>query len=328
VNTALEVVTPGLLTTVQDDGRPGLGHLGVPRSGACDPWSLAIANALVGNEPGAAALELTLVGPEVRASTDCLIGVAGSDLGGIVMGSGHRLEPGRSHRLAAGDVVAFPGPASQRTGARAYLALPGGVDVPVVLGSRSTCLPAGFGGLDGRPLATGDRIGCGRSPGDGPTGAVWPPEPVPTTIRILAGPDAADAVEDLERLTTAWTASPTSDRMGVRLDGPALAMPAGGGSRRAHGVCAGAIQLPPDGRPIVLLADAQPTGGYPVPGVAISADLSFLGQLRPGAVVRFAVVAQADAVAAARRSRTRLHGALAAIAEAGRWDELWRSARG
>jgi biotin-dependent carboxylase-like uncharacterized protein len=275
---ALEVLAPGLLTTVQDSGRPRLGHLGVPRGGECDPWSLAVANLLVGNPPDAAALELTLVGPELRAARPLLLGVAGADLGGVVVTSGRRLRPGGTYELSGGAVVAFPGRAEGR-GARAYLALRGGIDVPLVLGSASVCLAGRFGGLDGRPLRSGDTIAVGRprtgtvAPGE----SRWPqglsPDALdPRAIRILPGPHAslmAPAFEDLTNAT--WLVGPASDRMGLRLDG-ATCRRAGDGTVLSHGVTWGAIQLPPDGRAIVLLADHRLSsrsrhdlGGSPAP---------------------------------------------------------------
>jgi biotin-dependent carboxylase-like uncharacterized protein len=322
----LEVLAPGLLTTVQDRGRADLGHLGVPRAGACDPWSAAVANLLVGNDPEAATLELTLIGPELRVLARCVIGIAGTDLGGIVSGSGRRLEPGRSHALAEGDIVTFPG-SSATVGARSYLALPGGVDAPVVLGSRSTCLVGRFGGLAGRAIQAGDQIGCLREPNRAPVDATWSatsPE-WDAGVRVLSGPDDGP-LTDLERQD--WTVGSASDRMGLRLDGPPLATPADAGERPSHGVVPGTVQLPPDGRPIVLLADAQPTGGYPVPAVVATVDLPVIGQLRPGAVTRFVHIGADDARTALREQRAALDDGARRLRDAGRWDELWRSARG
>ena len=162
----LEVVEPGFLTTVQDAGRPGWAHLGVPVGGACDRWSLAVANLLAGNDAGAAAIEMTLAGPTLAVRDATTIGLAGADLGGVVVETGRRLEPGRSHRLEAGSTVAFPGGTGDTdAGLRAYLALPGGFDVPEVLGSASTLLSARFGGIDGRALRNGDVL-RGRRDGE------------------------------------------------------------------------------------------------------------------------------------------------------------------
>jgi biotin-dependent carboxylase-like uncharacterized protein len=324
----LTVIDPGLATTVQDVGRPDWTHLGVPESGACDTDSLAVANLLVGGEAGAAALEMTIVGPTVAVDEAIVVGLAGSDLGGIVVEDGRRLEPGRSHRLAAGETVAFPGPAAGAAGARAYLALPGGVDVPWILGSRATCLAAGFGGFDGRALRAGDAIDAASgSRVEWPVGLAWPGHPVDPgrdgPIRVLPGPDPGlDAF-----VAETWQVAASSDRVGLRLGGSTL--PDGiGGETLTHGVVSGAIQAPPDGRPIVLLADHQTTGGYRVIAVAISADRPRLGQLRPGSAVRFAVVDRAAAIAAAMAGRRSLAAGAQALRDAAGWDELVRSAGG
>lgn len=322
----LEVLAAGLLTTVQDRGRADLGHLGVPRAGACDPWSAVVANLLIGNDPEAATLELTLVGPELQVLARCVVGIAGADLGGTVALSGRRLEPGRSHALAKGDIVTFAGSIGT-SGARAYLALPGGVDVPVVLGSRSTCLVGGFGGLAGRAIQAGDRVGCLGDPDRAPVDATWSGTSPnwDAGVRVLAGP-ADGPLTHLERQD--WTVGSASDRMGLRLDGPSLATPRDAGERPSQGIVPGTIQLPPDGRPIVLLADAQPTGGYPVPAVVATVDLPVVGQLRPGAVTRFRRIGADDARSALREQRAALDDGARRLRDAGRWDELWRSARG
>lgn len=302
----LEVLSPGLLTTVQDAGRRGFGDLGVPISGACDPWSLAVANALLGNDPDVAALECTLIGPELRALSDVAIAVAGTDLQAEIRPSGRRVMPGTTARLRTGEVLALPSPAD--AGARAYVAIPGGVDVPVVLGSRSTCLVAGFGGFEGRALRSGDLLSAARSaPGSGGgDGLPWPGPSTPLAggpVRILPGPDSNTGL--LAALAaTAWTVSPSSDRRGVRLTGETLAPPPATGERLTTGVLPGTIQLPPDGQPIVLLADAQPTGGYPVIAVVIEADLPIVGQLATSDDLRF-VLADADSSRASNVARRR-----------------------
>ena len=338
-----EVLSPGLLTIVQDAGRPGLGQLGVPQGGAADPWSLAVANLLIGNGAGSAVLECTVVGPDLRVLRDTIVGLAGADLGAFVRPSGQRLRPNSAHRLAAGDELSIPGGPAER-GLRAYLAVPGGLDVPVVLGSRSTCLAAGFGGLDGRPLRTGDRLGqlADVTPEDAVrwVGRTWPTrlaEPVPgAVVRVLPGPEINEGPEQVEAACRdlsagAWTVGPASDRQAIRLVGSwrdAVPMLAIAGEWLSHGVVTGAIQLPPDGRPIVLLADAQPTGGYPVVAVAIAADLPILGQLAPGDAVRFEAVAADAARAAWSERRTALADGKRRLLEAAGWDELWRSAGG
>jgi antagonist of KipI len=335
----LEVVDPGLLTTVQDGGRPDWTHLGVPVGGPADPWSLAVANLLAGNDPADAALELTLVGPRLVAREDGVIGLAGADLGGRVVG-GRRLEAGRSHRIVAGEELAFPGDGAGAGrgrplgGARAYLALAGGVDVPRVLGSRSTCLAGGFGGHDGRALRAGDQVRSGPSDPRRPAadGLVWPIEDdaideagraAPVTLRALPGPAAG-----LASLTGApWRVTAAADRVGVRLEGRDLA-PDIGGETLTHGLPWGAVQVPPDGHPIILGPDHQTTGGYRVPAVVISADLSLVGQLRPGDQVRLVATDAEAAVEALRDQRDRLAAGAAAVLEAAGWDRLAASAGG
>lgn len=327
----LEVLDGGLQTTIQDAGRPGYGHLGVPESGACDPWSLAVANLLLDNPPGAAAIECTILGPELQVLEPTVVGLAGADLGGIERDTGRRLRPGAAYALARGTVVGFPGPADGETGARAYLALPGGADVAAFLGSASTCLAGGFGGIDGRALRRGDRV-APRRVGAELAEHRWPEGSAsgvePGVVRVLPGPDPVAARAALDGLVAgAWTVTPQSDRMGLRLGGRPLAA-IGSGELLTHGVTWGAIQVPADGAPIVLLADHQPTGGYPVAAAAIVADRPVLGQLRPGAAVRFVTSTIDDARRALRAQREALYAGAEALAGVRRWDELWRSARG
>lgn len=330
----LEVRDGGLLTTVQDLGRTEWAHLGVPESGAADPWSLAVANLLAGNDPAAAALELTLVGGTWAVLRDVTIAIAGADLGARVR-NGRRLEPGRSHRLTAGNIVDVPGDGATGSGARAYLALPGGVAVPEVLGSRSTCLPGGFGGLDGRLLRVGDTIAAAARARDLVRGdRAWPGEGGPRTgaaattplLRFLPA-DPADPADAEILGATDWRVAPAADRVGARLDGEPLPDSLRG-EVPTHGVVWGTIQVPPDGRPIILGPDHQTTGGYRVAGVVIAADRPVLGQLRPGAPVRLGATDRDTAVAALRAQVDALRGGAAALREAVSWDALADAAGG
>ncbi len=310
-----EVLAPGLLTTVQDVGRPGHRDEGVPLSGACDPVSMAVANRLAGNPPGAPVLECTLLGPDLLVLSDVTIAIAGADLGATAQPSGRRLSPGQAHHLVAGERLSMPGSGHAR-GCRAYLAVAGGVDVPLVLGSRSTSLVGGFGGLEGRALRTGDRLAAGAFapkavPDDATAGGTRLLLPHPdASVRVLPAPalsglgEGAAALDALCDAT--WGVSPVSDRRGLRLVGPPMppAAPSDGGS---HGVIPGTIQLTPDGTPIVLLADAGTTGGYPVIAVVVSVDLDIVGQARPGGTLRF----QAVDLASARRALVELRRTLA-----------------
>lgn len=324
----LEVVDAGLLTTVQDAGRRGHARLGVPVSGACDLLSLRIANVLAGNDPDEAALELTVVGGTYRALETVTLGLAGADLGAIEVASGRPIDPGTSLRLAPGDAISLPG----RRPGRAYLALAGGIDVPAVLGSRSTCLVAGFGGFAGRPLAPGDRVPArARAGGSIESDAVrtWPgahAPPVDRAIRVLPGPhldvlppNALAALADGE-----WSVGAASDRIGLRLDGPRIG--GGPGELRSHGLTAGAIQLTPSGRPLALLADHQVTGGYPIVAVVATADLPILGQAVPGTRLTFRVATQAEAIGALREAHERFREAASSLRDDERWMELWRTA--
>jgi antagonist of KipI len=320
----LEVISPGLLSTVQDGGRPGLAALGVPQAGACDPWAAAVANMLVGNAPDAAVLEMTLAGPELRALDTCAIGLAGADLGATVDHE-QRLAPGGSYLLRAGSVLRFRG----RRGLRAYLALAGAIAAPAVLGARATYGPGGFGGVDGsgRPLRPGDHLTPADSPGDlaREAGRFWPASPAdpvysdPPPLRVLPGPHAAyfasTAADTL--FAAAWEVTPQSDRMGLRLRGPVLARSARGQEELlSQGIPWGAVQVPPDGQPILLLADHQTVGGYPVIGVVARADWPLAAQAPPGSTLRFRPCLLPDAQAAYRAQAAALAAGSRALAAA------------
>ena len=334
----LDVVDGGLLTTIQDAGRPDWTHLGVPAGGPADPWSLAVANLLAGNDAADAALELTVVGPRLVAREGGVIGIGGADLGARLVG-GRRLEAGRSHRIAAGEELAFDGVDDSRRGrplrgARAYVALVGGVDVPGVLGSRSTCLAGGFGGLDGRPLRAGDQVRSGPSDARRPAtdGLVWPMEDGAidegtraASVRLRALPGPAAGLDSISGAT--WRVAAAADRVGVRLEGHDLGSDIGG-EALTHGLPWGAVQVPPDGHPIILGPDHQTTGGYRVTAVVISADLPLVGQLRPGDEVRLVATDRDTAVRALRDQRDRLAAGAAALLEAAGWDRLAASAGG
>ena len=324
---ALEVLDPGLLLTVQDGGRTNLVREGITRGGAADRRSLAIANLLVGNPWDAAALEATLLGPRLRALRAVTLGLAGT-MAARVAGMARTVEPGSTVTLAVGDVLELE-PAA---GARGYLAVPGGIDVPVVLGSRSTVLGAGVGGFDGRSLRAGDRLAA-SDPDRVLAPARWPglaaPAPVDAghPVRILPGPDAGDLPPAVLRAleATTWTVSPTSDRVGLRLDGRPL-NPGSTGELASHGVVEGTVQVPPGGRPIVLLADHQPTGGYPVIAVVVTAVLPRLGQLAPGADARFEVTTIDGARTLLAADRDAIEAAHDHLRDPARWDDPWRGA--
>ncbi|MHB1133392.1 MAG: 5-oxoprolinase subunit C family protein [Chloroflexota bacterium] len=305
---ALEMLDGGLLTTVQDLGRHGYEGYGVPVAGAMDPFALQSANALVANPLDEAALELTVIGPRLRATAGCLVGLAGADLGARL--NGRPAAPWQAYSLAAGDELAFDGPAS---GCRAYLAVAGGFDVPVLLGSRSTYLRGGFGGVEGRALRAGDLLGL-RAPGAARVaprlaGAFRPPaysaEP---TVRVVLGPQAdrftAAGIETF--LSSVYELSGQSDRMGARLKGPAIAHTRGP-DVVSDGITLGNVQVPGDGQPIVMLADRQTTGGYTKIATVIGADIHHLAQCLPGASrLRFLAVDLAEAVRLRRQQAAQL----------------------
>jgi antagonist of KipI len=298
------VLRPGLLTTVQDRGRPGSQRHGVVVGGALDDFALRVANLLVGNATGAAGLEITLLGPTLRLAADHLLALGGADLNATL--DGEPVPTWRAFAAAAGCTLVFRAPGS---GARACLAVAGGVDVPPVLGGRGTDLRAGFGGLDGRPLRAGDTIPVGvASPAAaalrlallrrGRRVAAWgagrgllplySPEPV---LRVLPGPehDGFTAASRAALVEASFEVSSQSDRMGYRLSGPRLEL-ADPLELVSSPVTAGTVQVPADGQPIVLMADRQTTGGYPRIAQVITVDLALLAQAPPGSPVRFRVV--------------------------------------
>src|SRR5689334_22580919 len=336
----LEVVVPGLLSPVQDAGRTGYADLGVPSAGACDAHALAGADLLLDNPPDAPALEITIAGPEFSVGNTCVVGLGGADLGAYLVGAERPLVPGGAYLLRGGETLAFRGGAH---GARAYLALSGGIAVPRGLGSASTYLAGGFGGLDGRPMRAGDVLRPTHGGDFHTAGRRWPaPAPLspfplrergrgvrpvapPPTVRVVPGPHgdhfAPDALETL--LTATWEVGPQSDRMGLRLRGPVLMHSAPARAELvSQGIIWGALQVPADGQPIALLADHQTVGGYPVLAVAIRADWPLLAQLPPGAPVRFALTTIADAQAAYGTQQAALRAAAAQVQRQDLWDRL------
>jgi KipI family sensor histidine kinase inhibitor len=298
----VEIVRPGPLATIQDLGRIGYAHLGVPRSGAADTASLRRANRLVGNADGAAGLEFTLGRAELRFHADAVVAVTGAVAAvTVAAGKGGAPREARSDSMLAvpaGSVLRLGAPVA---GLRSYLAVRGGIDVPAVLGSRSADLISGLGP---RPLRAGDRlpVGTGAVPGglddapEIPGGLVSPGMPAGpdavVDLRVLAGPrdDWFDSVA-LQTLTgEPYRVTPASNRTGLRLAGGVLAR-ARAGELPSEGMVRGAIEVPHDGQPILLLADHPATGGYPVIAVVHSADVSAAAQLRPGQRVRFVLAA-------------------------------------
>ena len=324
----IEVVRPGPLATVQDLGRPALGHLGVPRSGAADAASLRRANQLAGNPPDAAGLEVTLGRAVLRFRREALAAVAGA-AAPVTLTTGPdqavtAVEFGAPFRVPAGTLLRIGTPAA---GLRTYLAVRGGINVPAVLGSRSADLLSRLGPA---PLRAGDLLPVGTAGHAGPAApsdtaappdSTAPPDSpypdstappgtagpevggasragrhrgpgrtAPVELRVLPGPRddwfAAGAIAVL--CGAGYVVTPASDRVGLRLDGPALPRASdSAGELASEGMVTGALQVPPDGKPILLLADHPVTGGYPVIAVVRSADIGLAAQLRPGQPVRF-----------------------------------------
>jgi biotin-dependent carboxylase-like uncharacterized protein len=303
----LEVLRPGLLDLVMDLGRPGFRAQGVPESGAADARALILANRLVGNADRTAGLEMLLRGPKLRFSKGGCVAVTGADMGprvnGVPVPVGRTLEIPTEGELELGLAA---------TGLRAYLAVAGGIEVPVVLGSRSTFLPGKFGGWQGRALRKGDMLSLAKM--DPRRKGVIKKADGSSAVRILPGPQLSGFADDALRALTAdrFIVSADSNRLGLRLSGPPLSYL--GSELASQAVLPGAIQVPPDGRPIVLGWDGPVTGGYPVIAGVIAADLHWLAQLRPGDSVGFCFVGLEEAQAAWHEQRKALNEAIEWVA--------------
>ena len=297
----LRVIVPGMLTTIQDQGRWGWQSRGVPVAGPMDPYCHRLANVLVGNQSDGATLEVTLVGPEVEFQDERIAAVTGAEFETTVDGREQPLNA--PFPVSAGSVLRL-GP--RRRGARAYVAVGGGIASPAVLGSRATHLPSEMGGLNGRPLRAGDVLPLGKRgresfPGRDQTEKT--PDPfLPdgrATVRILPGPHAdrlaPDALDVLQSAPYVLDAS--ANRMGFRLHGARLRH-AGDAEMLSDATPLGALQVPAAGEPILLMADRQTTGGYPSLATVISADIRLAGQLAPGDSIVFVVSSRREAMAA------------------------------
>ena len=325
----IEIMSTGALATVQDIGRRGALKWGVGVSGAMDGLALSAGNILLGNSEQAAAVEVQIFPFEARFLEDCAFAVTGADCNAKL--DGLPLPPWWVQAGKAGQVLrlGFPGrgawPAS-----RAYLCLAGGVDVPVVLGSRSTQLRGAFGGLEGRALRSGDRLATGadREATSSGFGLCPPAVAMPMrldglpAIRVLTAAEYGGYTQEAtERFwREPWKITPQSDRYGFRLEGTPL-IPAAPIELRSHGIVPGVIQVPPGGQPIVQMRDAQPSGGYPKIATVIEADLWRLGQAPIGSRIRFVESSWDEAVAALDANERWL-------AEARRLVDLYRAKRG
>ena len=319
---AVKVITPGLSTTVQDLGRPGFYHLGIPLSGGMDRFALRAANMLVGNDEGAAVLEAVFLGPELEFTAPATVAITGGDLPPKLNGA--ERESWSAFEVRAGDRLSF---GFLKAGARAYIAVSGGIDVPVTLGSRSTYTLGALGGHQGRALAAGDELPVGQGGKGGGS--------VPANLRRMPGnPAELRMLPGLywHRITgesgkrffaDTWKVAPEADRIGYRfrggtaLDFVPREQPFGAGSNPSNIVDAcypyGSIQVPGGTEPIVLHRDAVSGGGYMMVGCVISADMDLIGQLQPHSPARFvevtmdqALAARADRQAAIQRVRDHL----------------------
>lgn len=285
---AITVLDPGPQTTVQDLGRAGQLRSGIPPSGPVDRVSLIVANRLVGNSDDAAGLECTVMGPRLEVAAAGAIAVTGADMPVAV--NGNEAPAWTTIPVRPGDLVRV-GPA--RAGVRGYIAFAGGIDVPLVLGSRSTYLRGRLGGLQGRALRKGDRLRLFPAPAPALRALTSPPvdfEDEPT-LRVVLGPQAHRFTDEgiATLLGHAYAMLPQSDRMGARLSGPRIAH-GSGHDIISDGIALGSIQVPGDGQPIALLVDRQSTGGYTKVATICSFDIGRLGQVKPGQRVRFAAV--------------------------------------
>jgi antagonist of KipI len=296
---ALHVIKPGLLTTIQDLGRWGLQSRGVPVAGPMDLPSHRLANALVHNRSDAATLEVTITGPELEFEDDRIVAVTGAEFEIAI--DGRPVPNSTASLVGAGSRLVL---GHRRRGARAYIAVGGGIDVPPILGSRATNLVCALGGVEGRPLRRGDRLPLG-APRPVDVTKLRRPSPLPmppdghARVRVLPGPQrdrfAADALEVLQ--AAPYTLDQKSDRMGFHLHGRRLTH-VHGADIISDATPMGTIQVPGSGLPILLMADRQTTGGYPKIATTITADLSVAGQLAPGDTISFVVCSQAEALAA------------------------------
>ncbi len=299
------VRNPGLLSLIQDAGRTGFQRYGVSVSGAADQEALLIGNLLVGNEPDDAAIEVTFGGAEFEFSQDAYVAITGGDLQPSLDGT--PLSMWESFFVPAGSMLHLVAPMS---GMRSYIAIDGGIDTPLVLGSRSTHYSSGLGGISGSALKPGDIVPLGINTDNATPGAKFPSElrteyGSDLTVRVIAGPQqeqfSPTGIQSF--YASAYTVTESSDRQGLRLDGPQIESSQGKYDIVSDAVVPGSIQVPGDGKPIVLMTDSQTTGGYAKIGVVASVDLPLLAQAPPGTVIHFAEVSVPEAQSLMRERR-------------------------
>ncbi|QRG65941.1 biotin-dependent carboxyltransferase family protein [Brevibacillus choshinensis] len=321
----IKVSKPGLQTTVQDKGRIGFYEIGMPPSGAMDQYSYTVANLLVGNQPNAAALEITYLGPELLFEKDMRISLTGGSMPPKI--NGESVPMWETLAVREGDVLSFD---FVKSGARVYLAVEGGIDVPVIMNSRSTYTLIGIGGFQGRPLAAGDVLQTGHmKEKDVPVGSKISDADIPAfgkahEIRVVVGLCSYRLTEESKQsfLQTEWTVTPEANRIGYRHRGERLQFverkqPFGAGSNPSNvtdlGYPIGSIQVPDGVEPIVLLHDAVTGGGYATIATVISSDLNRMGQIKTNEKVRFVSVSMIEALQARRETQEKLRRIAASL---------------
>lgn len=289
----LTILSPGPLSTIQDAGRFGAMGKGFSSGGAMDTEAMTLANLLVGNAPGVGVVEMTMLGITARFDCDSVIALTGADMRARL--NDRPVESYCSIAVRSGDVLSMK---AAKTGMRAYLAVAGGFDLPVVMGSVSTNLKCGLGGFQGRKLQKGDELPLNQSVTAFQPRRLSPPDyPDSISLRVLPGPqDDAFTSQGMETfLASAYTVTDKADRMGLRLSGEKIESK-NGVDILSDGIAAGSVQIPASGTPIIMMADRQTTGGYAKIATVISADLSRAAQARPGTRIRFVQVTEAEAI--------------------------------
>ncbi|WP_371373027.1 biotin-dependent carboxyltransferase family protein [Sporomusa aerivorans] len=321
---SITVIRPGLLTTIQDLGRYGYQKYGVIVSGAMDPYALRVANLLAGNPEGEAVLEITLLGPALKFDADALIAVTGGDLSPVI--DGKPVPLWRPVYITKDSVLQF---GASKSGCRSYLAVAGGFGIGEVMGSKSTYLRAGIGGFDGRALAAGDVLAINSPQNDldewlaqlvkqGPNhpflSTSWYAGTehslsgsAPVSVRAMRGSqyEQFSAAAQTALWNGEFKVTPQADRMGYRLTGPALEL-AEPLEMVSEAVALGTIQVPPDGNPIILLADRQTTGGYPKIAQVAAVDAAKVAQVKPGGKIKFTEITVAEAARLYREREKRI----------------------
>ena len=302
-----EVIQPGPLTTVQDLGRYGYQQYGIPVSGAMDNYALRVANLLVGNNEGEAGLEITLLGLQLRLLKDTVVAISGADLSPTL--NNNPLPMWEAVVVGCGDVISFHWP---KRGCRSYLAVAGGIDIPKVMGSSSTYMKSRIGGIEGRPLRVGDRLKSGEAR-PRILERKLPPQYIPeyrnqSELRVILGPQDDHFTEKgiYDFLHSEYTISTEADRVGYRLQGPRIEHKTGA-DIISDGIPLGAVQVPGDGLPIILMADRQTTGGYAKIAIVITVDVPKLAQAKPGDKIRFLQTTEEEAHQALREYEQTIH---------------------